>query len=802
MSAYISALDLPDLLFPIDSSPVSVSAQDCDNPQLKSRSPTPGPLDEQEMLAMRTKALNIRSIRAKGKGKEDSREHELVDMVLRLTAALPSRSQILDQAATISRLSTQQDFLINRMGEERERWEAERVSMYRVSEALMTQANMASHNVYKDQDHTKRPAILESENASLRQKLLDAHSRMSSLEAELSQLRPLLLMQPHAIAVSKGLMLPPGRPRKKESTGGEENRSYYRVREDKTPIIPKSRKKKLVPYFKHPPTVADARSEHLLLAARKLGKERATMMSQAMYRTIEPPPPVSFLPLSPDKGKGKAAEGHPGLGTGLWSHTPQPQPQPQTSGLPGAPTPQNTLHPPFSSPGMPYPPPPPAQQYMMPPNSVPRPGPHMPAHTFYHPQSGGFIPGPANVPNQRALHPPSGPSMAGPSRAAGRNATPASNAARTATGAASKLATQNGNKQSSAATQQIQKTPQSKSANAKGPPTPMDSLLSAARTVFSPDAGGSPQGAAGLQNSRLGRFADDGGKPDTEETRGSTSALDVLADQAVVFDPSSRHSRNGSVSPVIKDNGMESLNDNVIDDPPARPAPSRLQPSRKRKQPGTATTSTSTTTATRTTRTTSRVSQRQGAQSNGKAGTVNGARKARQSARAPPLRMSLTSSMGPQRSASEEKSPSTARMSVSSQISSDSFRLRPVQAGAFTHSDVARAGPSRSASVPHRGASHLRKIGTAQNRLSPTATPVQSRSASALASVSAVASIPASAMGGGEEDHDSEDEDEEDQLQNEDDEQEGKNSVQMGAISGAVDANSRRWMQILGRKDA
>lgn len=115
----------------------------------RSRSTTPVTPDEHELIAMRARALAIRD--GKGKGRESALDNELVDMVLRLTALLPARGQLLDQAATIRRLSLQQDVLLQRMDDEYARWEAEREGMRRICEALIAQANIASHNLYKEQ---------------------------------------------------------------------------------------------------------------------------------------------------------------------------------------------------------------------------------------------------------------------------------------------------------------------------------------------------------------------------------------------------------------------------------------------------------------------------------------------------------------------------------------------------------------------------------------------------------------------------------------------------------------------------
>lgn len=150
-------LDFNDILLNIEAQLNSQTANGtlnaavaapADAARVVSRSLSPEPPDEQELLAMRLRALSIRD--AKGKEREDSTGNELIDMVLRLTGAVPARTQIMEQAAVISRLTVQRDIIFKRIEDERERWQAEKDSLQRVCEALILQAN-ASHNGYKDQ---------------------------------------------------------------------------------------------------------------------------------------------------------------------------------------------------------------------------------------------------------------------------------------------------------------------------------------------------------------------------------------------------------------------------------------------------------------------------------------------------------------------------------------------------------------------------------------------------------------------------------------------------------------------------
>ncbi|KAJ3967551.1 hypothetical protein EV361DRAFT_807068, partial [Lentinula raphanica] len=81
--------------------------------------------------------------------------------VLRLTeSSRPTSGQIASQAATIVDLSTQRDYLIQQIEEERARWQSEREGWDRASEALLTQRNS------KDQHSTRQQANISSMQGS------------------------------------------------------------------------------------------------------------------------------------------------------------------------------------------------------------------------------------------------------------------------------------------------------------------------------------------------------------------------------------------------------------------------------------------------------------------------------------------------------------------------------------------------------------------------------------------------------------------------------------------------------------
>ncbi|KAL5507719.1 hypothetical protein ACEPAH_5337 [Sanghuangporus vaninii] len=833
-------LDLNDILLNIDS---SLSSQPADGPLNASvaavtgagevsRSMSPEPPDEQELLAMRLRALSIRD--SKGKEREDSPGNELIEMVLRLTAAVPARAQLLEQATVIRRLSVQLDFLLTRFSDDRARWEAEKNCMQRVCEALILQANFASHNVYRDQDGAKKPAILEAENTSLRQKLADTQSRVNSLEAELAQLRPLLLMQPSAIASSKGLVLSPSKSGKKEEDGVVENvegRSYYRAREEKAAATcsPKSKKKKVTAYFKHAPTVADARSEHLLLAMRKLGKERATMLSQSMYRTTEPPCPPG---TTPNQGltmhiKNNGTQPRPMMSPAIWpTHLQQAAPtgqqtsqqsKPQQGQPSGSATPaKSQQNPPFSQYG------PPAgahfQHYFVPSSSVPRPpGAPMPPPAFYHAgPPRGYIPGPAwsyyapgpyafgqPIPVQNPSQgtnasstqprPANSPPVAGPSR------TPVPSASQSNSTPSSTQGTSNASQTNTKSPRQDQqargpRTPQSKSTSTPtNRNTPMDNLLSAAQSVFSPsappasgrdatpDSIGSPSPKRRRVDQQDGQAKNQNkGKQPVGNVDRRTSALDVLADQAAGVVPSAQPPGSGSAN-----RGVESASPSSVSgshqSSKASGGPSTNESMRRAS------------------------SVRKGKRRrNGRASSTTPTSTVPPSSLAPPI---LT-----QRAASEDRAPST---SSGSQLSTESFKLRPVQDETFPHKNSNAARSARSGSLP-------RNIGSPSKRGSSAIAHDRQPNGRELTPLghhgSARLSHPASSRnadvdaGSEVESEDEPDIDADvDQLDDNDatsprssaaavKKRAGISSAETG--SPGEDVNSRRWLEILGRKES
>lgn len=113
----------------------------------RSRSPSESPdvVGQEEMEDMRSRALAIKESTTTG-----DVEKELVDMILRLTSTgIPLKDQVLEQADTISNMSRQREFILERTEEEKGRWNAERESWSRIADAVMTQANKPTPTIYK-----------------------------------------------------------------------------------------------------------------------------------------------------------------------------------------------------------------------------------------------------------------------------------------------------------------------------------------------------------------------------------------------------------------------------------------------------------------------------------------------------------------------------------------------------------------------------------------------------------------------------------------------------------------------------
>ncbi|KAJ7846361.1 hypothetical protein B0H14DRAFT_935505 [Mycena olivaceomarginata] len=181
--------------------PPSLSLSDIMHPMSPPRerppsSPAAETLQDQDVAQMRARALQM-SLGSEDATQSTPRERELFEMVLRLTNPnLPSLdpSQLLRQAETISDLIQQRDYLHRRVEEERSRWESEKEGWDRMSEALLARRNRQLNG--PDESELKRTCqSLEYDNNALKEKLNSTQGRINALEAELSKLKPHLLMQ-------------------------------------------------------------------------------------------------------------------------------------------------------------------------------------------------------------------------------------------------------------------------------------------------------------------------------------------------------------------------------------------------------------------------------------------------------------------------------------------------------------------------------------------------------------------------------------------------------------------------------
>ncbi|KAK7696089.1 hypothetical protein QCA50_000732 [Cerrena zonata] len=287
----------------------------------------PQPLSDVELHAIQTRILQFGNPQISST--LSPRENELLQMMLRLTShasILPDPAQLTVQAETIAGLTQQRNFLLAERTEEQKRWEAERESFDRITEALISKRKAAAGTRVVDDDTQRHIARLEDDNKALKYKLNETQQRMSTLESDLNRLRPLLVMQtivsrPDA-STSLIKPLPTRRKRKpQQSTPQPDNgstsmsfsqvtevltdtdinfsqastssrpKSHYRFTEADTsqPTVRKGKKTKTPPLpssgttasegLRFKPILADARSEMLLSAAKRIGRTRTGMLA-------------------------------------------------------------------------------------------------------------------------------------------------------------------------------------------------------------------------------------------------------------------------------------------------------------------------------------------------------------------------------------------------------------------------------------------------------------------------------------------------------------------------------------------
>ena len=395
--------------------------------------------------------------------------------------------------------------------------------------------------------------------------LSDAQARLSTLESELAHLKPILLMKPYALMHSDA---PKHRKKKSAVAVGSDTNAdgtddapaedevqqsperrprgqYYRQREQ--PLLANSPRKPGTSSRKATRvSMVDARTEHLLLAAKKIGRERASVLAAQNYQEQnDPKAGPSNIPMNQPsyKGKGRADGGTmftfteyvPKVPTTPTPKTPQKQtartPAAAVTMSPSVPSAYANASPGFTSMVQPYtyiPPPVPASGYAL------------------------FGAGPYTFPPPP---PPTYPNTlnASPSRA------PVASANNGQGSSSSLVSTPGGAHRPSDSNQ-----PSTSGSN--GPSTPFDKLITAARSVLSP--AGVPESPTRNTNQDSSRplglaysLPDNDGSPTPKRRKPSSarfareanmnrtaSALDVLADQAAVASSSpERHPNDDTV---------------------------------------------------------------------------------------------------------------------------------------------------------------------------------------------------------------------------------------------------------------
>ncbi|KAH9077015.1 hypothetical protein EDB83DRAFT_2347768 [Lactarius deliciosus] len=289
-------LALSDIMHGMASSPTTSAPQEDDTAIAESA--TPEPLDYAQIEVMRKRVLEL-IVSGASKMSTSSREKELIEMVIRLTSThTPDVAQLYTQAKTIQELCRQRDFIIEEVSEERAR------------------RSHGGDSTYREEELERQVAILGADNKALRQKLSEYQVKVQSVEAELAQLRPVLLMQPyaltHSFSPSHDHYLHSSTPKvdvtrrvkrrkqddqDQEATEEEPDTSilnsstprtkprgdYYRRRDtDQFGDNPRHRKRT---QKKGGASLADARAEHVLLAARRVGRERASILAAGSPRS-------------------------------------------------------------------------------------------------------------------------------------------------------------------------------------------------------------------------------------------------------------------------------------------------------------------------------------------------------------------------------------------------------------------------------------------------------------------------------------------------------------------------------------
>ncbi|SJL06799.1 uncharacterized protein ARMOST_10141 [Armillaria ostoyae] len=166
------SLALSDIMHTLSPSPGPQNTEQSQYANGEERARSLDPPQEVDLKSCRNK-LSEMGLLSDENESATPRERELANMLARCEAVGP-----------------------NLFSEERARWEAEKEGWERSAEALISQRTKENPDAFKTEQMTYFNSLLESDNKAKTEKLQEALARLSSLEAELAKLKPILLLQP------------------------------------------------------------------------------------------------------------------------------------------------------------------------------------------------------------------------------------------------------------------------------------------------------------------------------------------------------------------------------------------------------------------------------------------------------------------------------------------------------------------------------------------------------------------------------------------------------------------------------
>ncbi|KAI0355314.1 hypothetical protein OH77DRAFT_1589795 [Trametes cingulata] len=325
------------------------------------RETSPEPMEYTELESMRARVQEYAL-------SHNPREAELAAMVLRLTSQLllhPTPAQLETQAETIAELTFQRNLLLRERTEERLRWQSEREAWDRTADILVKKVNIAHEPIVRDQESQRYVARLEDDLKATRRRLADTQARLSTLERELSRIRPLLSLQATILRDpqlwrSEGLstfvtekrghaaqkdalrhVKEPGHEDQGEdgaqptapqhvtpSTPSQASRASQNKHHHKERHKDRERDKKhRHRHYARPSLLADARAECILVAARKIGRIRAGILSGFVKERAQTGGDGSIVPVVQAGAEAESSARH----VLLSPPTSQPRPNPSAA---------------------------------------------------------------------------------------------------------------------------------------------------------------------------------------------------------------------------------------------------------------------------------------------------------------------------------------------------------------------------------------------------------------------------------------------------------------------------------------